>query len=208
LPAFGSDARITPPLLRENLMKFLYDLFPLLLFFAAYSLFDIFVATAVAMVASCVQVAHYWYKHRRFQTMHLVTLVIILVFGGLTLVLHDNTFIKWKPSLVYWTLALLIVGSCFTEKTALQRMLGAEISLPPKIWLRLNLVWMAFFTVLGLLNLYVAFYFAPDLAPDVREKMWVYFKFPGTVILTLLFVVAQAPYMARHMPKSSGEQTP
>jgi len=188
-------------------MKFLYDLFPLLLFFAAYSIYDIFVATAVAMVAACAQVAYYWYKHHRFETMHLITLVTILVFGGLTLVLHDNTFIKWKPSIVYWALAALIVGSCFTEKTLLQRMLGPEIPLSPHAWRRLNLVWAAFFTVLGFLNLYVAFYFALDLAPPVREKIWVYFKFPGTVILTILFVVAQAPYMTRHLPKSSGEQS-
>ncbi len=188
-------------------MKFLYDMFPLVVFFAAYSLFDIYVATAVAMVASCVQVGHYWFRRRRFETMHLVTLFTILIFGSLTLLLHDNTFIKWKPSIVYWALAILIVGSCFTEKTVLQRMLGPEIPLPASIWLRMNLIWAVFFIALGFLNLYVAFYYALDLAPETREKIWVYFKFPGTVILTMLFVFAQAPYMARHLPKPSGEKT-
>ncbi len=187
-------------------MKFLYDMFPLLVFFAAYSLFDIYVATAMAMLASCAQVAHFWFKHRRFQTMQIVTLFIILIFGGLTLVLHDSTFIKWKPSIVYWTLATLIVGSCFTEKTVLQRVLGTEIVLPAPIWLRVNLIWAAFFVALGFLNLYVAFYYGLDLAPETREKIWVYFKFPGTVVLTLLFVFVQAPYLSRHLPKSSAPQ--
>jgi len=181
-------------------------MFPLLLFFAAYSMWGIFVATAVAMAASCIQVGHYWLKHRRFETMHLVTLASILVFGGLTLLLHDNTFIKWKPTIVYWILAILVVASCFSEKTLLQRMLGSEIVLPAQVWIRLNLVWGVFFSVLGLINLYVAFYFAPDLSSEAREKIWVYFKFPGTVILTILFVLAQAPYMTRHLSKPSSEQ--
>jgi intracellular septation protein len=187
-------------------MKFLYDMFPLLVFFAAYSVYDIFVATAAAMVASCLQVGHYWLKHRRFETMHLVTLVAILVLGGLTLFLHDNTFIKWKPTIAYWALAILLVGSCFTKKTLLQRMLGSEIAMPAPAWFKLSLIWAAFFAATGVLNLYVAFYFALDQAPEMREKIWVYFKFPGTVVLTLVFVVAQAPYMMRHLPKTPGEQ--
>lgn len=188
-------------------MKLLYDMFPLVVFFAAYSIWDIYVATAVAMVASAVQVGHHWFKHRKVELMHMIMLITILVFGGLTLYLQDATFIKWKPSIAYWTLAILIGGSCFTSTTLLQRMLGPEIPLPKQVWLKLNLVWVAFFVALGFLNLYVAFYFGLDMAPELREKIWVYFKFPGTMILTIVFVLMQAPYMARHLPKPAEERS-
>ena len=115
-------------------MKFLYDLFPLLLFFAAFKLYDIYVATAVAIVASVVQVAAFWWRHRRFETLHLVTLAVIVVFGGLTLILRDDTFIKWKPTLVYWILATIVLGSqLLGQKTAIERLLGHQLTLPPQV---------------------------------------------------------------------------
>ena len=188
-------------------MKFLYDLFPLLLFFAAFKLYDIYVATAVAIVASVVQVAGFWLRHRRVETLHLVTLGVIAVFGGLTLWLHDDTFIKWKPSLVYWILAALVLGSQFIgKKKLMQRMLDGHVALPDAVWNRLNLGWGLFFVVLGALNVYVAFYYGLDLDEATRTAAWVNFKVFGLMGLTLLFVVVQAFYMARHMPAAKPDE--
>jgi len=186
-------------------MKFLYDLFPLLLFFAAFKLYDIYVATAVAIVASFVQVGAFWLKHRRFETMHLVTLGVIAVFGGLTLLLHDDTFIKWKPTLVYWILAALTLGSHLNRRTLIQRMMDAHVVLPDPIWRRLNLGWGVFFALLGALNLYVAFYYGAGLDEAARTAVWVNFKVFGLVGLTLVFVVAQAFYLVRHATPGTEE---
>ena len=185
-------------------MKFLYDLFPLLLFFAAFKLYDIYVATAVAIVASFLQVGLFWLKHRRFETMHLVTLAVIAVFGGLTLALHDDTFIKWKPTLVYGILAALVLASqWFGKKTVIERMMSAQIALPATVWRRLNLSWGLFFVVLGAANIYVAFYYALDLDPEARRGIWVNFKVFGLLGLTLLFTVVQAFFMSKHVQEKS-----
>lgn len=181
-------------------MKFLYDLFPLLLFFAAFKLYDIYVATAVAIVASFVQVGLFWLKHRRFETMHVVTLGVIAVFGSMTLLLHDDTFIKWKPTLVYWILSALVLASQWLgSKTVIERMMSAQVTLPAPVWKRLNLSWGIFFAVLGAVNIYVAFYYGLDLDEETRRGIWVNFKVFGLLGLTLLFVVAQAFFMAKHM---------
>ena len=181
-------------------MKFLYDLFPLLLFFAAFKFFDIYVATAVAIAASFAQVAFFWIRHRRFETMHLITLAVIVVFGGLTLALHNDSFIKWKPTLVYWILATLALTSqWFGKKTAIERMMSAQIDLPAPVWKRLNLSWGIFFALLGAVNLYVAFFYGPNLDAETRRNIWVNFKVFGLLGITLLFTIAQAFFMARHI---------
>jgi intracellular septation protein len=188
-------------------MKFLYDLLPLLVFFAAFKLYDIYVATAVAIVASFVQVGWFWLRHRRFEIIHLVTLGTIAVFGGLTLLLHDDTFIKWKPTLVYWVLAGLVLASQFGQRTVVERMLGEQVVMPVSVWRRLNLSWGIFFLVLGALNIYVAFYYGLELDAARRQEIWVEFKVFGLLGLTLLFTLAQVFFMARHMqhkPPSAG----
>ncbi len=115
-------------------MKFLYDFFPILLFFIAYKLYGIYAATVVAIAASLVQVGMFWLKHRRFENMHLITLALILVLGGLTLWLQDETFIKWKPTIVNWAFAAAFLGSRFIgEKTLVERMMGSAIELPAHI---------------------------------------------------------------------------
>jgi intracellular septation protein len=190
-------------------MKLLYDFFPLLLFFAAFKFFDIYVATAVAIAASFAQVGGYWLRHRRFETMHLVTLGVIAVFGGLTLLLHDDTFIKWKPTLVYWILALLTLGSRYVgRKTLIEAMLGGQVDLPGPVWRRLNLAWGIFFAALGAVNLYVAFYYGLDIDADTRREIWVNFKVFGLFGITLVFAVAQGFYMARHMPADAPDSSP
>jgi intracellular septation protein len=188
-------------------MKFLYDLFPLLLFFAAYKYYGIYTATGVAIVASIVQTAGFWLKHRRFETMHLVTLGVIVVFGGLTILLRDDTFIKWKPTLVYWILAALVLGSQFIgSRTIIDRMLSTQVTLPPAVWRKLNLSWGLFFVVLGALNLYVAFYYGiGTLDEAARTDLWVNFKVFGLMAITLVFAIAQAFVMARHMQEKPGD---
>lgn len=188
-------------------MKFLYDYFPLILFFVVFKTYDIYTATAVAIVASFIQVGYFWIRHRRFENMHLVTLGVITVFGGLTLILHDDTFIKWKPTIAYWVLAIVFIGSQFIgKKTLLERMLGKQIAMPKRIWTQQNIMWAVFFILLGCLNIYVAFYYALDQNPETRTNTWVNFKLFGTLGLTLIFIVVQALFMAKHIQQK--EQPP
>jgi intracellular septation protein len=138
-------------------MKFLADFFPVILFFVAYKLYGIYVATAVAIVSSVVQVAYGWLRKRHVEKMHLITLAILLVFGGLTILLQDRTFIMWKPSVINWLFGAVFLASQYIGKKPLvQRMMQSSISVPDPIWKRLNLTWSLFFIVLGFLNLYVA----------------------------------------------------
>jgi len=138
-------------------MKFLVDFFPILLFFVAYKISGIYVATATAILASVIQVGWLRLKHRRIEKMQLVTLGLILVFGGLTILLKDRTFIMWKPSILDWLFAAAFLGSHFIgDRTLIERMMSHAIEVPARIWHRLNLMWAAFFVLSGLANLYVA----------------------------------------------------
>jgi intracellular septation protein len=173
-------------------MKFLFDFFPVLLFFVAFKLYDIYVATAVAIAASAAQVGWVWLKHRRVERMPLITLALITVLGGATLVLQDEQFIKWKPTVVNWLFASVFFGSQFIGKrTIIERMMGQNMQLAATVWVRLNLAWVAFFIAMGILNLYVAFHF--------DTNTWVNFKLFGMLGLTLAFVIVQAFYLARHL---------
>ncbi len=181
-------------------MKLLYDFFPILLFFISYKFFDIYVATGVAIVASFVQVGWFWVQHRRVENMHLITLALIAVLGGATLLLHDDTFIKWKPTVVNWAFGLAFLGSQFIgKKPIVQRMMETNIKLTTDhIWTRLNLTWALFFIILGFVNLYVAFNFDTDT--------WVNFKLFGMLGITFLFVIAQSVYLMRYMvPEDESE---
>ena len=173
-------------------MKFLFDLFPIILFFIAYKMYDIYVATAVAIAAAFVQTGLFWLKHRKFEKMHLITLAILVVFGGLTLILRDPVFIKWKPTVVNWLFGATFMGSQFIgEKTLVERMMSHAITAPVAIWRRINLAWVVFFVAMGALNIYVAYNFS--------EEAWVNFKLFGMMGLTLVFVFGQAFYLSRYM---------
>jgi intracellular septation protein len=173
-------------------MKFLFDLFPVLLFFVAFKIWDIYVATSVAIAATLIQVAYMWIRHRRVDGMLWFSLAIIMIFGGATLILHDETFIKWKPTVLYWFFTLALLGAqLFTGKNLIRTMLSSQIVLPEHVWKRLLFAWAGFFAVMGALNLYVAFNYSTDL--------WVKFKLFGGIGLMMLFALAQGVFLSRHM---------
>jgi len=181
-------------------MKLLFDFFPLVLFFGAFKLYDIYVATLVAMAASLAQVVFIRIRHQRFETTHLVTLFVILLFGGMTLIFQDDMFIKWKPTIVNWIFAVVVLGSQFIGKrTVLERLLGGQMQMPARIWKKVNVSWGLFFFVSGLLNLYVAFYFRTHLDEAARTDFWVNFKVFGLMGLTLVFAIVQMLMIAKHI---------
>jgi intracellular septation protein len=175
-------------------MKFLFDLFPVILFFVAFKFAGIYIATGVAIAATFCQIGWLKMRGRKVDTMMWVSLGIIVIFGGATLVLHDETFIKWKPTVLYWFFAgSLTVAHLFLKRNIIKGLLGEQMQLPDQAWARLNWSWAAFFTVMGALNLYVAFNYPLDT--------WVNFKLFGGMGLMFVFVIAQAMFLARHMPE-------
>ncbi|HEV8517364.1 MAG TPA: septation protein A [Burkholderiales bacterium] len=177
-------------------MKFLFDLFPVILFFVAFKFFGIYIATAVAIVATVAQIAWVCYRHRKIDNIQWVTLGVIVVFGGATLLLHDETFIKWKPTVLYWLFgAALLVAEFGFRKNLIKAMMGKQITLADSIWRWLLMSWIGFFVIMGVLNLYVAFNFSTDA--------WVNFKLFGGTGLMLAFVVLQALFLAKYV--DSGE---
>lgn len=173
-------------------MKFLFDLFPVILFFAAfYVTRDIYAATAVAMAATVAQVAFSWFKHRQVDTLQWVSLGLIVVLGGATLLLHDKAFIMWKPTVLYWVMGAGLLISQWLGKQPLKALMGKQLTLPEPVWKRLVLAWVAFFAGMGVLNLYVAFTFS--------EEVWVNFKLFGGMGLMLLFVIGQSIVLSRYM---------
>jgi intracellular septation protein len=173
-------------------MKFLFDLFPVILFFVAFKLADIYVATGVAIAATFLQVGWLKLRKRRVEPMLWASLAIIVVFGGATLLLRDETFIKWKPTVLYWLFAAVLAGAAlFFRRNLIRAVMGAGLQLPDAVWTRLNWSWVAFFALMGVLNLFVAYNFSTDL--------WVNFKLFGGIGLMLLFVIGQALFLSRHV---------
>jgi intracellular septation protein len=173
-------------------MKFFFDLLPVLAFFVAFQFGGIYVATAVAIAFTFVQVAWLKLRGKRVDAMLWASLVIIVVFGGATLVLQDETFIKWKPTVLYWLLSAVLGGAALMfRRNLIRAMLSEQVRLPDPVWNRLNWSWVGFFVFMGGLNLYVAFNYSTDL--------WVNFKLFGGMGLMLVFVVVQALFLARHV---------
>jgi intracellular septation protein len=205
-------------------LKLLFDLFPVILFFVAYKVGNsnldasaqlaasllggvvadgqvpaaqapILLATAVAIVASLLQVGFRLARRQKVEPVLWLSLAVILVFGGATIWLHDETFIKWKPTILYWLFALiLLVGRLFWRRNLLQGVLGAQIAVPPQIWDQLLWLWIAFFAAIGVVNLVVAFNFPTDL--------WVNFKLFGLFGLTLVFMLAMGVWLSRHVKET------
>jgi len=180
-------------------MKLLFDFLPILFFFIAYFLFDIYVATAVAIATSTLQVLSYWFKFRRVETMQLITFATITILGTATLLLHNPLFIKWKPTIIYWVFGVFFAGSQYVgKKPFLQRLMDSKVSLPHSVWQNLNLAWAVFFMVLGAVNLFVAYHYSTNV--------WVYFKFIGAMGATLVFAIAQSLYMMRYLQDEDGNK--
>ena len=173
-------------------MKFLFDLFPVILFFVAFKVYDIFVATAVAIVAAIVQIGWLWFWHRHVDKMMWSNLAIIVIFGGATLVSQDETFIKWKPTVLYWLIATaLLASNLIFRKNLIQAVLEKQMVLPSIIWNKLNLGWVGFFLSMGCINLYVAFSFSVDT--------WVTFKLFGATGLMLVFIIVQVMMLGKYL---------
>ncbi|PUE08751.1 septation protein A [Limnohabitans sp. T6-5] len=174
-------------------MKFLIDFFPILLFFGAYKTTDIYTATAVLMAATVLQTVLIYKMDGKLQAMHKITLVLVLGFGALTLGLHDERFIKWKPTLLYTGLAVALgVAHVFLKKNFLLMLLGQQLELPRQVWHRMNISWMLYCLFMAAINGYVAAYYSTE--DWVNFKLWGY-AFP------LIFIVGQGLYVARHLPK-------
>ncbi len=175
-------------------MKFLFDLFPVALFFVAFKFGGIYVATGVAIVATIAQITWVWIKHRKVDTMLWVSLAIITVFGGMTLIFHDETFIKWKPTVLYWSFAAALAGSAFfLKKNLIRALLAEQFTLSETLWRRLNWSWVAFFVGMGFANLAVAFMF------NFSTDTWVNFKLFGGIGMLMLFALGQALILSKHI---------
>ena len=202
-------------------MKLLFDLFPVILFFAVFKFAGaqpeaaqafasqylsfivvdgeisaqqapILLATAVAILATWAQVLWLLIRRRHVDTMLWVSLVIIMVLGGATIYFHDELFIKWKPTVLYWCFALALLGAqLILRKNLIRSLMGQQMTLPDPVWNKLNLAWGAFFAAMGALNLYVAFNFLLEL--------WVNFKMFGFLGLMIAFVIAQTAYLSRYL---------
>ncbi len=176
-------------------MKQLLEFIPIILFFIAYKLYDIYVATAVVIGATIIQVAITWIKYRKVEKMQWITLALIIVMGGATIYLQNENFIKWKLTIIEWLFGIAFLGSQFIgKKTFVERMMGANLELPVQIWRRLNLIWSAFFISVGFLNLYVMYTFNTD--------DWVSFKTFVVPGLMVVFIIIQMIYLYKYLPET------
>jgi len=180
-------------------MQLFLDLLPVVAFFIAYKLAGIYVATGVLIVGVLLQTLVSWIRHRQVSPMLLTSAILVLIFGGLTLLVHDAVFIKWKPTIVNWLFAAAFLISGFWRgATLVQRMMGAQVTLEPSLWSRLNLMWVGFFAVCGALNLYVAF--------NYSESTWVNFKLFGLFGLTLVFALLQGLWISHKSESAEARQ--
>ncbi len=170
-------------------MQLLFDFFPLIVFFVAYRLSDLYVATAAIMVTMALQVAYQWFRHRKVNKMLLVSALLVVVFGGITLAVRNPVFIQWKVTVVNWLFAVAFLASqLFGAKTLTERVMGHAIELEANLWRQLNTIWVVNFAVIGALNLFVMY--------NYDEATWVYFKSWGMIGLSLLTALGQAVWIS------------
>ncbi len=182
-------------------MKLLLDFFPIILFFIAFKFADIYVATGVAIVATIAQISWIRYKVGKVEPMQWVSLGVIVLFGGATIIAHNETFIKWKPTVLYWLMGgALLVGQLIFKKNLLKSLMGAQMELPDVAWRLMNWSWTGFFAVMGVINLWVAFNFDTDT--------WVNFKLFGGLGLMAVFVVGQALFLGKYIKEEDDKDAP
>ena len=172
------------------MQKFLFDLFPIILFFIAFKIYDIFIATAVAIIATLLQIIYVYLKDKKVEKVLLFNGVMITFLGGLTILLQNKMFIMWKPSVLYWCFALILLFSnLFLKKNLVQMALGKQVELKNKFWNLINWYTSIFFVLLGFINLYVAYNFSEDT--------WVNFKLFGITGLLLMFMIFLGLYISK-----------
>lgn len=180
-------------------MKVFFDLFPVILFFIGFKLYDIFTATAIAIGATIALIVYSKVRHGKVEKMLLINGAIISVLGGITLLLHDKTFIMWKPTVLYWLLAAtLLISNLFFKKNLIQKMMGKMLNPPASTWNKLNLIWVAFLIAMGFLNLYVAFNFSEDT--------WVNFKLFGVTSMMFIFMIVQTLLLKDYLIEPADDQ--
>ena len=173
-------------------MKLLLDFFPLLIFFVVYKIWGIFYATGAIIIASTIQILYLWLRYRRVEAMHIVTFVLLVIFGGATIILHDAEFLKWKVSIVNWLFgAGFLASQWWMKKTFIQYLMDKTVTLPQRVWNRLNTGWALFFILIGTINIIVAHYFSTNV--------WVNFKVFGLLGLTIIFIILQTIYLVKHV---------
>ncbi|MDC0609669.1 septation protein A [Vibrio sp.] len=176
-------------------MKQLIDFIPLIIFFALYKLYDIYVATGALIVASAIQIVVTYFLYKKVEKVQLITFVLVAVFGGMTIFLHDDNFIKWKVTIVYLVFAIGLAVSHMMGKSAIKGMLGKELELPDAVWTKVNWAWVLFFVVCAIINVYVAFRLPLDV--------WVNFKVFGLLVATLVYTLLTGIYIYKHIPKDT-----
>lgn len=180
-------------------MKQLLDFIPLIIFFALFKFYDIYVATGALIAATAVQIVVSYFLFKKVEKMQLITFLLVAVFGGMTIFLHDDNFIKWKVTIVYVIFALGLAISHLIGKSAIKGMLGKEITLPESVWSKINWAWVGFFSVCAVLNIYIAY----KLPLDV----WVNFKVFGLLAATFGFTLLTGIYIYKHLPKEQKDSS-
>lgn len=182
-------------------MQLLVDLFPIILFFTVYTVFDsIYLATAALMGAMTLQIAVQWFRHRTVSKMLLISGVVVVLFGSATLILRNPIFIQWKPTIANWLFAVaFLVSRYIGEKTLIQRMLGEAVDLPITAWRQLNWVWIASFTILGAANVYVIY--------NYSEAAWVRFKLASIIVFTLVTLIITAIWIWKYLPEEQKNES-
>lgn len=181
-------------------MQLLFDFFPIITFFVVFKFYGMYAATAAIIVAMAVQIAFQWLRERKVSKMLLVSGIAVAILGSATLYLHNPMFIQWKPTVVYWLFASVLIGSRYVgQKTMIERIMGHAMELPTGMWRQLNLIWFANFLVLGAANLYVAY--------NYDQNTWVNFKVFGTLGLMLVTVIAQAIWIATQTSSDRQEES-